>query len=368
VTLDRLGEAEQLARALPGPDGTTGDRLRLARVHSWMGRAHYYRSAVREAIGYYRQVLAVAQEIGDEELMALPSSVIGQALMLQGQYGKARPLVAQAIAPLERTASWPDWIRAVLFHGLAQAAQGEYYAGLAEAERGYARAVELNSTTMIATGRLIFWLIHYMGGNAPRMLEESRAVLHLAEQAGDRLYVYIGLAFRALAESWLGQHEAALESMAQSRAIAEDIGGRLLLHDFIAALNTEITFAAGQVDEALTLSAEARAVAQAVGSVVAEAIAMRVHGQALATRDPARWEEAEALLTAAQQLLEEGASYLEVARLQLAWGVLCRGRGDVAAARAHLDRAAARFQTSELPWEIERVQQALATLPDSARA
>jgi class 3 adenylate cyclase/ribosomal protein L40E len=40
--LTRLFEAESLAKELSGPDGTPGGhRLRLARIHYWMGRVHY---------------------------------------------------------------------------------------------------------------------------------------------------------------------------------------------------------------------------------------------------------------------------------------------------------------------------------------
>ncbi|HUS17032.1 MAG TPA: adenylate/guanylate cyclase domain-containing protein, partial [Chloroflexia bacterium] len=61
----RLTAVEPLARALPGPDGTLGgDTLRLARVHYWLGRSHFYRNESREAIGYYRQVMAEAREAG----------------------------------------------------------------------------------------------------------------------------------------------------------------------------------------------------------------------------------------------------------------------------------------------------------------
>ena len=65
--LARLAAVEPLARQLPGADGTAPhDRLRLARVHYWMGRVHFYRGEPREATGYYEQVLGVARELGDE--------------------------------------------------------------------------------------------------------------------------------------------------------------------------------------------------------------------------------------------------------------------------------------------------------------
>ena len=46
------------------------DYRRVARVHFWMGRCHWYRNAYPEAIGYYQRTLAAAQILGDDELTA----------------------------------------------------------------------------------------------------------------------------------------------------------------------------------------------------------------------------------------------------------------------------------------------------------
>ncbi len=75
-----------------------------------MGRAHYLRNELREAIGYYRQVLASAQDLGDEDLLAIPSILIARVLGVQGHFGKSGCLVAQAIGPLERAGNWPEWV------------------------------------------------------------------------------------------------------------------------------------------------------------------------------------------------------------------------------------------------------------------
>ena len=70
----RMIEAERLVQELPGPDGIPGsDQLPMARVRFWMGMIHFVSNAMPEAIMYYRQVLAVAQELGDPELLAVPS-------------------------------------------------------------------------------------------------------------------------------------------------------------------------------------------------------------------------------------------------------------------------------------------------------
>lgn len=81
--LARLQEAQSLVQTLPDDDQTP-NRLRMARIHYWMGHVHIHRHQSREAVQYLRQVLAVAQEFQDEDLLAIPSGVIGQAMAAQG--------------------------------------------------------------------------------------------------------------------------------------------------------------------------------------------------------------------------------------------------------------------------------------------
>ncbi len=353
----RLAEAEELLKELPGPDGRPGsDRLRLARVHYWLGRLHYLRNAPREAIGYYRQVIAVAKEFGDEELLAIPSSFIGQAMFVQGHAGKARPMLAQAIQPFEKSGNWAEWVRAVGFHGMSITALGQPQEGLAETLRGLTYSLEKNFPTGVALSR-IYLAVNYMFANdLPHMLEEARACIAASEQSGDRLLAYLGYGFLGLAYCRLGDHQSAAAGMAQSMTTGKSLGGRLILADWFAAVEAEVALVGGQYEPAIALAEKVVAAAQAGGGIFAEGMAQRVWGRALAQLDPPQWDAAEAHLAAAVQAFETGELMLELARARVAWGQVCAGRGDPAAAREHLAKAAAQFETSGLKEEWERTQ------------
>ena len=74
-----LLEAEKIAQSL-------NDRVKVARVQLWIGRAHYYGGKLKEAAGYYRKVLLVAPQLEDPELAYLPDAVMGRVLFMQGQF------------------------------------------------------------------------------------------------------------------------------------------------------------------------------------------------------------------------------------------------------------------------------------------
>ena len=348
--LTRLSQAEALARALPSPSGTgSGDLLRLARVHYWMGRAHFYRNDSREAIGYYRQVLAEGQESGDPELLALPSSMLGQVtLLIQGQFGKATPLLKQAVGQLEKLQDWGEWIRAQGYLGLATGAQGHYAEGLAITERARRRALETNNLTGVGLVLLLTGGIHLMARSNERVLVSVQECLDVNEKTGDRLQAYIAQANGAWAESRLGLHEAAAARMSQSHAIGQSMGGRLVLADWYVVADAELAYNAGRIAEAAQLAEHAITFTKQVGSVYSQGMAHRVLGQALAASAPSRYAEARAQLDTGLQLLESGAALLEAASTQLVLGQLCLAHGEQETARAAFAKAAAQYESSGL--------------------
>jgi class 3 adenylate cyclase/tetratricopeptide (TPR) repeat protein len=361
--LTRLAEAERLVKELPGPDGTPGgDRLRLARVHLWMGRIHYVRGVLQEAIGYYQRVLPMARESGDAELLAIPSSAIGQAMAIQGHYGKSAALLDQAIPLFEQMGNWTEWVRAMSFHGVALTMMGKCDAGVTETQSALARAREMDSPTEIAMSNLHLILIYLFSGNLPLAIQAGLQTVEMAERSGDRVYTYLGQGLRGWAEGRAGRFEAARASMARSQAAARELGRSLQLADWFAVANAEIALGMGQIREALAQAEQAVGIAQEMSGTFAEGLARRVWGQALAALTPPCWDEAEAQLAQSLRVLQSGQGWLAVARTHVAWGVVCRDRGDIGAAEEHWEKATAQWEKSNLPWELEKVQVLMGTL------
>jgi hypothetical protein len=98
LNLARLAVAEALAGELPtvesatGSAGSTTSAVIPGRRSATTGRCW-----------------AIGQGLGDEQLTAIPSAMIGLALAVQGQWAKAGQLLSQAVPALERsvTASNP---------------------------------------------------------------------------------------------------------------------------------------------------------------------------------------------------------------------------------------------------------------------
>lgn len=352
LNLTRLAAAEALAGELPTVDRATGeDRLRLGRVRYWMGRIHHVAGNPRQAIAYYRQVLAVGQELGDEQLTAIPSAMIGMSLAVQGQWAKAGELLDQAVPALERAGEWRDWCRAVGYIGISIVARGDYYRGVAEAQRALDRALELNDQAISGSNHILVCVTHLLNERMEALAAAADQAVKAAERSGDHVILHLGLGFRGWANGRLGHHAAACKDMEQSNAVGTGLGP-LILADWFAVGRADIALSAGHIDEALMLAAQAVEAAEQVDSVFTAGLAHRVWAQALAAATPPRWDEAEAHLTICLRELESGDARLPAAHARLFWAQLCRDRKDAAAALDHAQKAANQFAASQLGDEL----------------
>jgi class 3 adenylate cyclase/tetratricopeptide (TPR) repeat protein len=364
LNLARLAAAEALAGELPTVANATGeDRLRLARVRYWIGRIHHVSGDPRQAIAHYRQVLAIGQELGDEQLTAIPSAMIGMALAVQGQWAKAGQLLSQAVPALERAGEWREWCRVVGYLGISVVARGDYHRGVAEAQRALDRALEVNDQAIIGSNHILLCVTHVLNERMEALAAAAQEAAEAAERSGEQVILYAGFAFRAWANGRLGHHAAARSDMEQSNAVAAGLG-QLILADWFAVARADIALAAGCIEEALTLAEQAVGVANQVGSVFTEGLAHRVWAQALAAATPPRWEEAEAHMATSLRALESGEAHLPAAHVRLLWGQLCRDHQDTAAALDHAQRAADQFAASQLHDELSRARRLIAEIAD----
>jgi adenylate cyclase len=358
--LAKLAEAEALATDLPAPDGTSGpDRIRLARVHYWMGRIHYLHGQPREAIAYFQQVLAVGQELEDEELLAIPLGVMGRALVVQGHFAKAIPLLARAVGPLEKGDEWLDWASSKSYLGVATSATGQPSVGLAAIEDTLARVQPTNNATAIASCFIVMAFHSFLTRDVEAFRDQARRASAVGRQAGNSLMISIGLGFEAWALSLLGQREDAEERMSEARAEAATIGGRLVAADWIAAAGAELALNSGRPEEAIARAQSAIDMARSIGGIFGEALAQRVWGLALARLGPDQREQSDLHLATSLQLFEAGDCKLEVAHTHLAWGLLCHDRGDHSVAANHLQQAAELFKAANLTAKAKEARAAL---------
>ena len=363
--LEILQEAENKAYSL-------GDEARIARVQLWIGRVHYLAGRLREAISYFQKVLAVAPKFGDPELMALPGAVIGRVLILQGQFAKAHHLLDRSAPLLEAMENRHELLFACLYRGVARACLGDYPAGAAELHQVLKMAQasrNQNAETMVYTALA---MIHVTAGKYDNAMEAAQASLAVAEKSGDSMFRYSSNSFMAWALTGLGEYQRALEHWSAAHEAAQSLGGRLLLGEWLAAIESDTLLGAGDIPAALKKGEEALAIAQAAGSIIAEALSESAIGNALAAGPAPDYENAEAHLARSLSLLESIGAKFDLVRVSLALGQVRIGRKDEEGAAKMLRHASSLASQCSLQMEEAKAQDLLkeidtAHIQDSVR-
>ena len=319
-----------LLTGVEGMAQSLGDPVRLARVQLWMGRIHYIAGRTREAIGWFQKVLAAAPQLGDPEMLALPGAVIGRALFMQGHFRKSLQLLDQAIPLLEAAKNRHEVLFAYIYRAGSRTAMGDYATGSREM-MGVLKMAQashnLNAETMAHTA---FALIQLIAGNYTEAIENARQALAVAEKSGDAMFRYSSNSFIAWGLTGLQDHPAAMKHWAAAHEAAKPLGGRLLLGEWLTAIESETVLQAGDAAAALKKGEEALAIAKAAGSVIAEALAERAIGRALAASPAPGPDDAEAHLAKSASLAEGIGAKFDLARSLLAQGQcrIARGSGN----------------------------------------
>jgi len=359
-TLKVLSEAESLAQPFAErTEATREDRLRLARINFWQGHALLHHGDSPASVEKMRAVMTVAEVENEPSLLAVSASIVGRNLALRGQFAQAIPVLSDAVVALEQIHDEHEWIFSVGLRGFAMLMRGEVAQGIAEAERTLVRANQAGTLTGMSVANFIIALTHLFGDSIPAALEHARAVIATAARSGDRLHAYVGYGYLAWAQTRANQLDEAETSFAQADGIAQGIGGRLAFSDWFMAAQMEHRFRRGEYAQVTSLAQEAIALSQASGGIFYTGLAHRFCAQALAQSTPESWGEIEDHLTASLRLFEEGDAKIETARTHFAWGKILRERGDANSARAHFEKAAAQFETSGLPRELNETRELL---------
>ena len=338
-----------------------GDTLRRAQLHHVQGRSLYLCARTREAIAAFQKVLPLAAAAKDEELQALPSSVIGRAMVVQGSYVEGERLLERAIEPLERLGRVPEWIATVGFYGACRAVRDNYPEGVALAQRAVERARREQVSTSLIAAKTILGTIYRTGREYERLRVTARKGVELAQAAGERVYLHILLGLEAWASAHLGEHRAASRAVAQAHEVRRSLGGSPLLHELLRAAEAEIALLAGRGEEAADLARRALEVSRASANALGEALAHGYLAAATGVVRPLSVGEVDGHFETGIDRLDACGVTTEAAHLRLTWARVLARRGDLGRARPLAGAAARHHAAAGLPanaeWSFELDQE-----------
>jgi predicted ATPase/class 3 adenylate cyclase len=333
---ENLEQARTLAQTLE-------DEPRLARVLYWLGRLAYLRGAFQVATGYAEQSLAIADRLGAEDLAAPPVNLMGRSYYLMGDYARAGDLLARSVEQMHRLGNTTEEATAAGFAGVALAALGEFDRALAHADQGLRLAEELRNPFVQAAAynyRAVAYCHQGAGEQAIADCEEARRV---AERAGDRFRIYLLQFYEGQAYVMIGQPSRARELLDHSIALAKQLGTTTLLAWGQGLLATCL-LALGEYEAVPLLCEEAIRLAEDTRDRLANALAHRTLGEALARLAPSGLHTAERAILDAIRIQQELGCQPELARSYVSYARLLNSWNRTDEARRYLVDAIGKFR------------------------
>jgi ATP/maltotriose-dependent transcriptional regulator MalT len=359
--LARLGEARSTLKALSS-DGIldADDQRRCGFIDLLCGRIYHYQGRPGEAIRYYKDVLPVAEILGDRQLLAVPSQLIGMALAVQGQLKKSRPLMERAVALQDQLDSDYERLRTLNMYGAVLVLSGRYQEGMALHDQALAKAVESKQSSGVGMALCVRTASLLNSGDYPALLECAQRALPQLEKSGDQIYVSFILSMIGWAYSHLGHPREALSYRCQGQKLAQELGGRIIFSDWFAAADAEMALRAGDAQRASAIAEQIVPGLRTEDRVFALGLAEQVWGLALGRIAPLLAAKADGHLSTALSIMESTEQVLPAARLLLEWADLCRRRGETEQATALRAQAVAQFEASGCPQFVEGIERACA--------
>ncbi len=339
-----------------------GDEPRLASVLYWLGRLAYARGMFQLATGYAEQSLAIADRLDDEALAAPPVNLMGRRYYLTGEYTRASRLLARNVQQMRGLGNTTEEATAAGFAGVAFGALGDFDRALSYANHGLRLAQELKNPFVEAAAYNYRAVAYCHQGAAAAAIADCEAVRRIAERTGDRFRLYLVQFYEAQAHTMAGDPATARRLIEASIALAKEFGTTTLLAWGQGLLAASL-LALGDPDAAEPLCREAIELARRTHDRLAEGLANRTLGEALAARGPADAVGAEAALLEAMRLQREMDCEPELARSRLSYARLLHGAGRSGEAVTHLSQAADTFRRLGMPADLARAEAVRELMP-----
>lgn len=347
-------DLRNLTTALPLAE-RLGDRRRQSQVLYWTGRTHYVLGHVPKAIEYAEQALAIADDLREESLGAMPVNLLARCYFVVSDFRKARPILERSAAQLERLGNRLEAAPMYAGAGWSLAMLGKFDEALRMVDRALAIAQDAGHLPTQAACYQYRAAAQLPMAEWAQAIEDIRRALALAEQIRDPFRVYMATGFLGAFLWMAGDYEAAAQTLERTFQAADRLGTKLYAGLF-RVFRAEVSLARREMNEAAHYCPQAITLASEANDRWAEAWARRVLGEALAHAAPPDFAEAEHEIQEAIRIQQELGILPDLARSLLAHGRLLQLKGEPMAGQEAIARAISMFKEMGMRWDLARAE------------
>jgi len=218
-----------------------GDRDGMARSYHQLGNLVYMRDDYDQALDYYRQALAIFEELGDRTGMAGSYHQLGMVAQDRDDYDQALDYYRQALAIFEELGDRANMANSYGQLGIVVQDRDDYDQALDYYRQALAIFEELGDRTGMATSYHQLGIVAQDRDDYDQALDYCRQALAIREELGDRANMagsYHQLGNVAYLRS---DYDQALDYYRQALAIFEELGNRANMASSITQIGVLLT-------------------------------------------------------------------------------------------------------------------------------
>jgi tetratricopeptide (TPR) repeat protein len=218
-----------------------GDRAGMASSYGQLGIIAQQRGDYEKALGYYRQALPMFEELGDRAGMATSYHQLGIIAYLRDDYEKALDWYRQALAIREELGDRPGMASSYHQLGMLVEQQGDYEKALDWYRQALAIREELGDRPGIAGSYHQLGNVAYLRGDYEKALDWYRQAVAIFEELGDRADMATSYHQLGMVAQRRRDYDQALGYYRSALAIFEELGNHADMADTISQVGALLT-------------------------------------------------------------------------------------------------------------------------------
>jgi tetratricopeptide (TPR) repeat protein len=340
-----------------------GDRRRRGRALALIGNYHYETGQSEGAIDYAEHALAIARDLGDPELDADTTFLLGQIHYGLGNYARAIDLLAQNVAALDeqplstyRVGPARLSVTARCFLARALAEVGEFRQAAMRAEEAIALSEGSEGAFGLAHGYLALGLTHLRRGELVRAISALERGLDVARATALTFLLPLLGSQLGYAQALTGRIQEGLSLLEQALGEAKSTGRTRIVvwaHEMLA----QVYLACGRDGDAAMTARAALNASRHIRTRGLEARILKVLADIAASGTAPDLNKAQGLCREAFVLAEELGMRPLVAHCHLGLGKLYRRTGKREPAQEHLNTATMMYREMGMTYWVEAVRE-----------
>lgn len=330
------------------------DEAGLGKITYWMGRMYYSLGKMAQALPWFNQCIEMAENLRDDQMLALPYNVIGRTCLFTAEFTKGIAYLEKGIPMLMRLGNQDEVIYSTGLLGLIYGLTGDFEKSFQLAYKALDMSIKMENKTREAVTNLYLEVINIQRGCWKDAINNGKKVVAICRRIDNPVIEGIGIYSMGYATFHQGDRQKGHQLLRSGIEKVEATGASFTLGlgygwwadtHALAGHKEETEFCAGKAFDLIQ-----------VGERWGEAAAYRALAIIASKEEPPAWDKVDAHMGKSLRVAEERQARPELAVGYFRYAEILHARGDLKTAGEYLARSVNLFSEMGMVWWLKQAE------------